>query len=155
MEFVVNEWLMEYLKPDAPDAHRDLAERFLQRFSQRPQDKIFVREPSPFLNKALRYPKEYKNYESASRPYQNFIKFILLDPQKCERIDVEVVELPTEILEKLNQSNTNYASDTYLFEAASFTEHKIIVTTDEKLARQMQDIEVFRVILLTDFLENY
>lgn len=155
MEFVVNEWLMEYLRPSAPKEHRQLVEEFLQRFGKRPQDKIFVREPSPFLNKALRYPKEYKNHEDAAKPYQNFIKFILLNPQKCERIDAETIELPDDIIEKLNQTNTNYVSDTYLFEAAMFTEDKIIVTTDEKLVRQMKDINGLTVIMLTDFLDNY
>ena len=154
MEFVVNEWLMEYLRPNANEEHRQLAERFLERFTKRTQDKIFIREPSPFLDKALRYPKDFRNYEIVAL-YQNFIKFILLNPQKCKRIDIETIALPLEVVEKLNLPNTNYISDTYLFEAATFTKDKIIVTTDEKLVHQMQDIGEFKVILLTDFLENY
>ncbi len=63
MEFVVNEWLMEYLRPNASHAEKALAQQFLQRFMQR-----------------------------------------------------------------------EFNSDTYLFEAATFTKDKIIVTTDEKLA---------------------
>ncbi len=154
MEFVVNEWLMEYMRPNANEEHRQLAERFLERFTKRTHDKIFIREPSPFLDKALRYPKNFRNYEIVA-VYQNFIKFILLNPQKCKRIDIETIVLPLEVVEKLNEPTTNYISDTYLFEAATCTRDKIIVTTDEKLVIQMQDLEEFKVILLTDFLENY
>ena len=154
MEFVVNEWLMEYLRPDATIAEKALVERFLKRFMQKPEDKIFVREPSAFLNKALGYPKIYQNNTEIVLFYRRFIKEILLNQNKCYRV-IENIALPVNVLEKLNQPNTNFNSDTYLFEAASLTKDKIIVTTDERLATQMQDIANFKVVLLADFLKEY
>ena len=154
MEFVVNEWLMEYLRPNASHAEKALAQQFLQRFMQREDDKIFVREPSAFLNKALRYPKEYQNNTKISQNYRLFITTILSNQNKCCRV-TENVDMHHELLEKLNQPNTNFNSDTYLFEAATFTKDKIIVTTDEKLAYQMRDIEGIKVVLLSDFLNDY
>lgn len=154
MEFVVNEWLMEYLRPNASHAEKALAQKFLQRFMQREDDKIFVREPSAFLNKAFRYAKEYQNNTEIVQFYRRFIKEILINQNKCF-IVTETVDLPLTLLEKLNQPNTNFNSDTYLFEAATFTKDKIIVTTDERLAHQMRDIEGIKVVLLSDFLKDY
>jgi len=57
------------------------------------------------------------------------------------------------ILEKLREGN--YSSDTYLFEAASKTKSKIIVTTDDKLCRQKHHIAGYKVIHLKDFLQQY
>ena len=154
MEFVVNEWLLEYLRPDAPDSEKALVLQFLQRFMQRQEDKIFVREPSAFLNKIFLYAKTYQRDTETVTFFRTIIKEILLDFNKCYRV-TEYTNLPTHITEKLNQPNTNFNSDTYLFEAASHTKDKIIVTTDEKLARQMQDIDTYKVVLLSEFLKDY
>lgn len=155
MEFVVNEWLMEYLRPEASDDERKLARRFLQRFMQRPDDKIFVRKPSAFLSKALRYAKLYQNNTETVKLYRNFIKDILLNQEKCYLVNEEMIPLNNDIVEKLHQPNTNFNSDTYLFEAATFTKDKVIVTTDERLAYQMQEVSEINVILLTEFLKMY
>ena len=154
MELVVNEWLMEYLRPNASHAEKALAQQFLQRFMQREDDKIFVREPSAFLDKVFRYTKVYINNTEILQFYRQFIKQILLDQNKCCRV-TENVDLHDAILEKLNQPNTNFYSDTYLFEAAVFTKDKLIITTDERLAYQMRDIEAIKVVLLSDFLKDY
>ena len=154
MELVVNEWLMEYLRPNASHAEKALAQQFLQRFMQREDDKIFVREPSAFLDKVFRYTKVYINNTEILQFYRQFIKQILLNQNKCCRV-TENVDLNDALLEKLNQPNTNFNSDTYLFEAATFTKDKIIVTTDEKLAYQMRNIEAIKVVLLSDFLKDY
>lgn len=55
----------------------------------------------------------------------------------------------------VNEWLMGFNSDTYLFEAAMLSRDKIIVTTDEKLANQMRDVDTFRVVLLSDFLNDY
>jgi hypothetical protein len=125
MEFVVNEWLMEYLRPDATDSEKTLAQQFLQRFMQKEEDKIFVREPSAFLNKVFRYAKTYQQNTEIVLNFRHFIKEILLNQKKCYRV-IEDIELSKDITIKLNAPDTNFNSDTYLFEAASFTKDKII-----------------------------
>ena len=155
MEFVVNEWLPEYFKPDASLAEKQLLKKFLYRFLERGTDRIFVKRGSEFERKIYRYAKDYQRDLKIVSPIRSFIGVFIEDINRCERVENSSIPLPKDIVEKLNQPNTNYISDTYLFEAATFTKNKIIVTTDEKLVHQMQDIGEFKVILLTDFLENY
>ena len=155
MEFVVNEWLPEYFKPDASLAEKQLLKKFLYRFLERGTDRIFVKRGSEFERKIYRYAKDYQRDLKTVSPIRSFIGVFIEDINRRERVDDVPISLHEEVSKKLNQPNTNYISDTYLFEAATFTKDKIIVTTDEKLAHQMQDIEEFKVILLTDFLKNY
>jgi predicted nucleic acid-binding protein len=102
----------------------------------------------------FRYAKEYQQNAEIILFYRRFIKEILLDQSKCRRITENIV-LPETVVANLNQPNTNFNSDTYLFEAASLTNTKIIVTTDEKLINQMNTVDDFKIISLIDFLESY
>ncbi len=153
MELVINEWLPEYLRPDESEQKKILAGEFLNTFMNQ-DDLIVIRQPSPFLNRIIKYQKQF-NYDNDARDnYKKFIKFILLDSNKCRFVeDDEFDELPAETLEKLSQGN--YGSDKYLFEAAMNSENKIILTTDGRLITHMNSDENFEVILLEDFLENY
>ncbi len=80
------------------------------------------------------------------------MKFILQDSKRCIFVD-EDCSLEEIVIERLSEGN--YSSDTYLFEAASKTENRIIVTTDDKLCRQMNNIATYNVVNLTDFLKQY
>ena len=55
---------------------------------------------------------KYKSIELVKN-YKLFIIDVLLDQNKCQRIDVESIILPDNIIEKLKQPNTNFDSDTY------------------------------------------
>ncbi|MCB0518392.1 MAG: hypothetical protein H6577_02640 [Lewinellaceae bacterium] len=156
MELVVNEWLPDYLRPDATDEAKGQVEQFLNSFMKRP-DILYVKDPSPFLDKVYKYQKAF-DYDIKSREaIKMFIKLVLRNnPDKCIMVNVdEVKPLPDNTLEKLNEAGTNYNSDTYLFEAANNTADKIIITTDTKLQKQMADDEHFQVVLLEDFLNDY
>ena len=153
MEFVVNEWLLEYFKPDAPNDEKKKLEEFLIKFLER-NDKIFVRRPSEFLRKLFRFANDYQHYPRVYENIHKFITVIYLDSNKCRIIHDGEFELSEVITTKLNESG-NYNSDTYLFEAASVTETKLIITTDEKLKTHMENNGIFNVQLLDDFLVNY
>ncbi|MBC7773844.1 MAG: hypothetical protein H7246_00290 [Phycisphaerae bacterium] len=154
MDFVVNEWLPEYLRPTASAEKREKAVTFLKIFIMKPKDRIVVREPSEFLRKIHRFRKEF-DYDNESRMlYKNFIKAILENSEKCLQIpDSDSLPLPIELQEKISKGN--FSSDTYLFEAALHSDSKAIVTTDERLQKHLADTVGFQVILLDDFLAGY
>ena len=151
MNLVVNEWLPEYFRPEASKNEKELLEVFLNKFLEN-QDTLTVRRPSPFLQKILLYAKLYQANTNIYQNLYRFIKVVLQDSKRCVFIDEECI-LEEAIIEKLNEGN--YSSDTYLFEAASKTDNKLIITTDDKLCRQMNDIAAYNVINLTDFLKQY
>jgi len=153
MEFVVNEWLPEYFKPDATSEEKEKLEKFLIKFLEK-NDKIFVRRPSEFLRKLLRFAKDYQNYPNVYSNIHKFITVIVFDSKRCSIIDDDEYDLSEIIINKLNESG-NYNSDTYLFEAASVTETKLIITTDKKLKTHMENNGIFNVQLLDEFLTNY
>lgn len=153
MEFVVNEWLPEYFKPNASNHEKQKLEKFLNRFMER-NDKIFVRRPSEFYRKIHRYKKDYQNNLKVNEQIGKFINFILINSDRCFIVDDGEFELPDEIKNKLIEGG-NTVSDIYLFEAASATETKIILTTDVKLKDLMNNEPSYHVELLDTFLSNY
>jgi hypothetical protein len=153
MEFVVNEWLPEFFKPNASKEEKEKLEKFLNRFIER-DDKIYVRRPSEFFRKIHRYKKEFQNYSNVNEQLDGFIKLILINSERCNIVDDNEFELSQAIVEKLNESG-NYSSDIYLFEAACVTETKLIITTDEKLKTHMKNNGIFIVQLLDEFLSSY
>lgn len=153
MEFVVNEWLPEYFRPDATNEEKEKLEKFLNRFLER-NDKICVRRPSEFLRKLLRFANDYQNYPNVYENIQKFITIIYLDSNRCKIIENGEFDLSEAIINKLNESG-NYNSDTYLFEAACESEAKLIITTDKKLKIHMENNGIFNIQLLDDFLDGY
>lgn len=153
MEFVVNEWLPEYFKPDASTEQKEKLEKFLNKFLER-NDKIFVRRPSEFLRKIFRYANAYQNYPKVYNNIHKFITVVFHDSKRCLIVDDDEFTLQSHIRNKLVDGG-NMVSDIYLFEAASITETKIIVTTDERLQKWMKDEVEYTIELLDDFLANY
>jgi len=78
MELVINEWLPEYFRPDAEKSEKEMLEKFLNRFFAK-EDIIFVRSPSPFLQKILRFAKVYQANAKAYQSLSMFINLILYD----------------------------------------------------------------------------
>ena len=152
MDLVVNEWLPEFFKPDCEVENQRLLQEFISKFLRK-NDTIYVRQPSEFLRKILRYQKDYQTNQKVYQNLRTFDALVLRDSNRTVFIDEDVVELPEEANQLLSVGN--YASDTYLFEAAMFTTSKLIVTTDAKLVVQMKDNSTFKVVLLSDFLRTY
>ncbi len=152
MDFVVNEWLPEYFRPDASQEEKILLETFLQKFMQK-EDRIFVKQPSEFLNKIYRYAKLYQTNSKVYSLIVLFINLVLRDSRRCVFVNDDIILLPEQLQVKLQEGN--YASDTYLFEAASITENKVIITTDVRLRNHLRDISEYHVTLLKDFIADY
>lgn len=153
MDLVVNEWLPEYFKPNASNDEKQKLEKFLNRFIEK-NDKIYVRRPSEFYRKIHRYKKDYQNNLKVNDQIGKFINLILINSDRCFIVDDDEFELSEEIRKKLIEGG-NTVSDTYLFEAASATQTKLILTTDVKLKALMENNETFKVELLDNFLSNY
>lgn len=153
MEFVINEWLPEYFKPEASFEEKKKLEQFLNKFIAQ-QDKIYVRRPSPFLSKIKQLAKAYQNNVKIYGELKKFHSTVLRDSNKCQFINDGEFELSEAIRDKLIEGG-NTVSDTYLFEAASATKSKLIITTDTKLKKLMEDEGTFKIKLLDDFLTNY
>jgi len=153
MDLVINEWFPEYCRAEASEEERELLDLFLTRFLSN-RDRIFIRNPSRFLDKIKQYAKAYQAHRDiyTIAILTNFIKNIILNGERCQIIDEDCI-LEDVVTEKLQEGN--YSSDTYLFEAASKTESKIIITTDDKLRRQMHNIADYKVINLKEFLQQY
>lgn len=153
MDFVVNEWLPEYYRPQALPEQRLQLETFLARFMER-GDRLVVLQDSEFLRKLLRYAKDYAEYTAIREAISKFITTILIVPER--RIIVEeLLPIPESTHAVLHTAGTNFHSDEYLFHAALHAESRIIVTTDIKLYRAMADDEDFKVVLLEGFLKDY
>ncbi len=154
MDLVVNEWLPEYFRPEASREEKLQLQTFLQRFMER-EDRMVVKEPSPFIDKILRYANDYQHLHEIVTPIRYFIKNILNDSGRCVRVNEgETGDLPEPVEEKLSVGN--YGSDEYLFEAASVIEdEKRIITTDARLKAHFDGEDWCVIILLSDFLADY
>jgi hypothetical protein len=153
MEFVVNEWLPEYFRPNATKEEKRKLETFLTKFIEN-NDTIIVKRPSEFLRKLLRYAKDYQTIPQIYNNISKFISLVIRDSNRCRFVDEGEFTLSGEIIDKLNEKG-NYISDIYLFEAASTTSEKLVITTDIKLKLHMENNGIFNLQLLDDFLINY
>ena len=153
MDLVINEWFPEYCKVETPNDDKELLRLFLEKFMQK-TDVLYIKTPSPFLNKIYTYAKEYQSHRDVFtiRIITFFIKQVIQDSKRCVFVGEEC-DLDETVLKKLKIGN--YSSDTYLFEAASKTESKTIITTDDKLCKQMHNVAGYKVINLKDFLREY
>ncbi len=153
MEFVINEWYLDWHRPDAAPSEQAAARKFLE-WLQASQHRVVVLRDSPFIQKLHTYRRDF-DYHLMSRIYLKlFFSQILDNPDKC-RILEEPTTLPLEIEELLRRPLenplTNYESDRYLFQAAETTEAKIIITTDVKLMKHFEGNGRFELWSVDEF----
>jgi len=157
MEYIVNEWLLDYFTYDDGTVERKKLSKFLAYFSSK-DDVIIVRIPSPFSKKLDHYAKELQDDHKKDQYLKWFINTIFRNSDKCKIVyDSEFADhaLNENLNSRINQGN--FGSDRYLFETAMFItkNEKTIITTDEKLVEHVKEISEFKLILLNDFLEKY
>lgn len=152
MNLVINEWFPVYLRPTAEENELELLFDFLSKI-QNESSVLYVRRPSPFLNKIYQLSKQYNSDPIGRRKINHVIKLILRDSKRCKFIDDDEVTLNQTVRDKLN-SDGNYISDEYLFEAASCTEEKIIITTDQKLIDFMNGYDGYTLMTPSEFNNN-
>jgi hypothetical protein len=101
-------------------------------------DKLFIRRPSAFLQKIGSFDKLYQNDNKVHTELKKFISNILYNSERCSFVDDNEFELADAIRDQL-AGGGNTISDQYFFEAAAKTATKIIVATDAKLKKWMED----------------
>ena len=156
MEYVVNEWLLDYFKSNDETERKKLF-KFLAYFSSN-DDLILVRIPSPFSKKLDDYANVLQNDYKRYKYLKWFINTIFRNSDKCKIFyewEYATPSIDENLNSKLNQGN--FGSDRYLFETAMFItkNEKIIITTDAKLVEHVKEISEFKLILLDDFLKKY
>jgi hypothetical protein len=157
MEYVVNEWLLDYFTYNDGTVERKKLFKFLAHLSSN-DDVIIVRIPSPFRKKLYDYANVLQNDHKKYKCLKWFITNIFLNSDKCKIFyewEYPTPSLSANLNSRLNQGN--FGSDRYLFETAMFItkNEKIIITTDEKLVEHVKEISEFKLILLDDFLKKY
>ncbi|MBK7938433.1 MAG: hypothetical protein IPJ82_15740 [Lewinellaceae bacterium] len=132
MEFVINEWYLDWHRPDESPENQAKARKFLEWLTTG-EHRIVLLRGSPFHRKLNVYSS------SIGYPMTQFLKVffgkIFDNPEKCRILETPP-ELPFEILKKLSVGN--FASDCDLFQSAETTDEKIIVTTDTKLMKHFE-----------------
>jgi hypothetical protein len=143
MEIVVNEWLLEYLRPDAPNAHREAAVQFINALVRK-CDKMVIKRKSPFADKLCAYVhRSWKQFSSLH-------KLVFIDSDRTIIADESDLEdLPKDIAAKTPED------DKYLVELWYSKQDRIVLTTDTKLKDKLKDVPGLKIYLLGEFLPGY
>ncbi|MGA2071087.1 MAG: hypothetical protein ABSG97_07030 [Sedimentisphaerales bacterium] len=148
MEIVVNEWLLEYLRPDAQESDRIKVSLFINAFVCR-GDKIIIKRNSPFTKKFYGFWKQFESDTSTKKRF-TFLNNIFRNLDKTIIIyDHELKVLPENIAAKTP------SDDKYLIELWYSNQERIVLTTDIKLKDKLKDIPGLKICLLPDFLKEY
>lgn len=157
MEFVINEWFLEWHKPDAQPEEQRKARAFTK-WLINSENRIVLLNYSDFTQKLNKIRRDF-DYHPMSHIYLKlFFSQIFLNEARC-RILVKPPKLPNEIESILQRPEepplTNIESDRYLFESAETTEEKIIVTTDTKLINHFEKNDHFNLWHTDDFFNHH
>ncbi len=148
MEIVVNEWLLEYMRPNIASEKTSLAIRFLKALAEK-GDKIVVRRPSPFFKKFRRYMKESGQYIHSKQRFKHLNNLFHNSDNTRIVDDSDVKNLPPEI-ETLVPPD-----DKYLIETTFSSPNKTFITTDTRLKEKLQSVKEIRIFLLEEFMQDY
>lgn len=152
MEIVVDEWLLEYMRPDAEDDDRLLALRFVNAWKRR-CDRLLLRRPSPFVKKFYRYMKTFGRDLDFKGRFSKLNLLLFRNTLKTRIVDDEdVTPLPDKV-ETMVPRRDKY--DRCLVEMALCSSQALIVTTDNRLKQALSAEEHVRVYLLEQFLEEF
>jgi predicted nucleic acid-binding protein len=148
MKFIINEWLLEYLRLETCQNKRDTALKVISKLIEK-KDIIVIRRPSRFLDKYYRYMKvygvdiEFKNiFKGLNLLFRNSERTIFIDDSDCK--------LPIPMIFLKDPSD-----DYYLIEAAVNCSDSCIITTDARLKEALSDENLVKIILLDDFITEY
>jgi hypothetical protein len=149
MEIIVNEWLLEYLRPDAPITDRDAAVQFVKTLVRK-CDKMVIKRKSPFANKLYAYMYSF-GWDACSRKrFSDLHKLVFLDSDKTIIADdSDLQDLPEDISAKTP------TDDKYLIELWYVKQDRIVLTTDAKLKEKLKDVPDLKICLLVEFLQQY
>jgi hypothetical protein len=149
MEIIINEWLLEYLRPDATKTDRVAAIQFVNALVRR-CDKMVIKRKSPFANKLCAYVYSF-GWDACSRKrFSDLYKLVFLDSDKTIIADEsDLQDLPEDIAAKTPED------DKYLIELWYSNQDRIVLTTDAKLRDKLKDIPSLKICLIQEFLKEY
>ncbi len=152
MELIVDEWLLEYMRPDAEAQQRISAFKFVNAWVER-CDTVLIRRPSPFLSKFNKYKKAFGWNLGFKARFKKMEELLFRNPDKTRIVDDEDVSPLPEKVETMVPRRDKY--DRCLVEMALCSSQALIVTTDNRLKQALSADEHFRVYLLEQFLEEF
>lgn len=149
MEMVVNEWLLEYLCPDAKESNTNLAIRFVNAWVTK-CDKVVIRRPSPFVTKFYRYWQKFGQDTDFKKRFSKLNQLLFINSDKTVIADdSDIKKLKNEVEAKTP------SDDKYLIELAYSEPDRIVVTTDRRLKDKLQGEANLKIYLLEEFLHKY
>jgi len=150
MEIVVNEWLLDYLRPDAKVEEKDLAIKFINAWVKE-CDKIVIRNESPFTRKFYEYRGQAEQYAASRKHFRKLFDLLILNSDKTRILnDPEISEIPQNLAGKVP------SDDEYLIELWQSVPSSIFVTTDAGLRDKLLEYgSSAKVYLLKEFLQTY
>lgn len=157
MEFVINEWFLEWHKPSATDEEQVKA-RMFTKWLLNNEHRIVILQNTGFTKKLNDIRRDFGFYHMSAIYLKLFFSQIFINSEKCRLLEMPP-ELPADIEEILKRPSepplTNIESDRYLFQSAEVTEEKIIVTTDVKLIKHFEGNGRFRMMNVDEFMTEF
>ncbi len=152
MELIVDEWVLDYMRPHAEARQRISVFKFVNAWVKR-CDTVLIRRPSPFVKKFHRYMKRFGEDLDFKGRFSKLNLLLFRNTLKTRIVDDEdVTPLPDKV-ETMVPRRDKY--DRCLVEMALCSSQALIVTTDNRLKQALSAEEHVRVYLLEQFLEEF
>lgn len=149
MEIIVNEWLLEYLRPDAQEPDKTAVRQFLNAFLKK-QDKIVIKRNSPFVDKFHRFMKQFGGNTGFKENFSKLHQILFRNADKTIiAYDRDLQELPDDIAAKTPPD------DKYLIELWYSNQDRIVLTTDVRLKEKLKEVPNLKIHLFPEFLQQY
>jgi hypothetical protein len=147
MEIVVNEWLLEYLRPDADVEKTKLAIRFIGDWVDR-CDRVLIRKSSPFVSKFYKYMGQSGGESACRERFSKLFSLLFLDSERTGVFDdCDIQDLPQDLVGVIP------SDDRYLIELWHSAPGSVIVTKDTRLKDSLQrHSPSAKIYLLEEFL---
>jgi hypothetical protein len=149
MEIIVNEWLLDYLHPDAQESNKTAAMRFVNALVKK-CDKMVIRGNSPFVSKFYSFMGRFGWDASFKERFSKLYRLLFRNSDKTIIVDdADMEALPSSI------SAIIPPDDVYLIELWYSAQGRIVLTTDTKLKEKLKNVPNLKICLLDEFLQQY
>jgi len=149
MEIVVNEWLLDYMRPDSEDSDKIKVSKFVNAWVEK-CDKVVIRRTCQFTSKFYHHMKKFGWDIDFKKRFTKLDHLLFRNSDKTIIVEeFDIKKLPKEIEEKTP------LDDKYLIELAYSSRDKTIVTTDQRLKKKLHDDVDLKIYLLEEFLGGY
>jgi len=146
MQFVVNEWLLDFLVPNTDKDKIRAVNKFI-RFISENDDQIVIGRNNNFVSKFHHFMKQYGWDADFKQRFKKLRHLLFYDSTRT--LIIEKDDLAT--VDAAIASHTP-DDDVYLVELAFSTQDRKIVTTDTRLKSALKNVPEIDVILLSEFM---